>query len=77
MQLVDYTLGAVAATDANGQVTDVKDEHAHLPLPTAIRVLALRSGDGSDAGSDGDGPEYHFDGYRIDHSEKVALTPHG
>lgn len=77
LQLVDYTLGSVAATDENGQVTEVKDEHAHLPLPTAIRVLALRSGDGSDAGSDDGEPAYHFDGYRVDHSEKVALTPHG
>jgi hypothetical protein len=77
VQLVDYTLGSVATTDDSGQVTDVKDEHAHFPTPVAIRVLALRSGDGSDAGSESDAPEYHFDGYHIDHSEKVALTPHG
>jgi len=78
LQLADHTLGAVAATDDNGQVTKVNDEHAHFPLADAIRVLSLRSGEGSDASSgDEDGPQYHFDGYRIDHSEKVALTPHG
>ena len=55
VQLVDYTLGSVASTDDKGQVTDVKDEHAHFPTPVAIRVLALRSGEGSDAGSEGDG----------------------
>jgi hypothetical protein len=76
LKLVDYTLGAVGATDEHGQVTDVKDEHAHLPLPVAIRVLSLRSGDAGDTSAD-DGPQYHFDGYRIDRSEKVTLTPHG
>lgn len=77
VQLVDYTLGAVKTVDEHGQVTAVDDEHAHFPLPVAIRILALRSGDGSDVSSNTNEPDYHFDGYRIDHSEKVALTPHG
>jgi hypothetical protein len=73
--LVDYTLGVVKAVDDNGQVTAADEEHAHFPVPTAIRVLALRSGDAGEA--DGEEPSYHFDGYRIEHSEKVVLTPHG
>lgn len=77
MKLVDYTLGSVTATDENGQVTAVQDEHAHFPLPTAVRVLALRSGEGSDTAGEEGAPEYHFDGYRVDHSEKVELTPRG
>jgi hypothetical protein len=77
MQLVDYTLGAVKTVDDHGQVTAVEDEHAHFPLPVAIRILELRSGGIGDASSGGDEPEYHFDGYRTDHSEKVALIPHG
>jgi hypothetical protein len=77
MQLVDHTLGAVKTVDDNGQVTATDDEHAHFPLPVAIRILGLRSGDSGEASGSGDEPEYHFDGYRVEHSEKVALTPHG
>jgi hypothetical protein len=77
LQLVDHTLGAVRSVDDNGQVTAVDEEHARFPVPTAIRVLALRSGDGGGASDSGDEPEYHFDGYRVEHSEKVVLTPHG
>lgn len=76
LKLVDHTLGAVRTVDENGQVTAVDEEHAHLPLPCAIRILGLRSGDGGDSGG-GDEPSYHFDGYRVEHTDKVALTPHG
>ena len=75
--LVDHTLGSVTSTNDNGQVTAAAEEHAHLPLPVAIRILELRSGQGSEASTSGDEPEYHFDGYRIERSEKVVLTPHG
>ncbi|MHB8689636.1 MAG: hypothetical protein ACYDHH_00180 [Solirubrobacteraceae bacterium] len=76
LKLIDYTLGAVKTVDASGQVTGIEEEHAHLPLPCAIRILGLRSGDAGDAGV-GEEPAYRFDGYRIEHSDKVALTPHG
>jgi hypothetical protein len=75
LKLVAFTLGTVQSTDGNGQVTATGEEPAHFPLPTALRVLTLASGD---AGETPDGePTYHFDGYRIDHSDKVALTLHG
>ena len=78
VQLVDHTLGVAKTVDDSGQVTAVDEEHAHFPLPVAIRVLSLRSGESGEASSDGgDESTYHFDGYRVDHSEKVALTIHG
>jgi hypothetical protein len=77
LRLVDHTLGAVKTVDDHGQVTAVDDQHAHFPVPVAIRLLELRSGEGSETPAAGDEPEYHFDGYRVEHSEKVVLTPHG
>ncbi len=77
MELVDFTLGAVAGTDENGQVTATGEEHAHLPLPVAVRVLELASGDLGDSVESSDESTYRFDGYRVEHSEKVTLTSDG
>jgi hypothetical protein len=69
-RLVDFTLAAVQATDASGQVTALADEHARLPLPTAIRILGLKTGEPEEEPEE---PAYRFDGYEIDVSEKVEL----
>lgn len=76
-KLVDHTLGTVGSTDSSGQVTATGEEHASLPLSVAVRILELVSGEVGSTPDGGDGPAYQFDGYRIAHSDKVALTPHG
>jgi hypothetical protein len=78
-RLAEFTLSAIQKTDDSGQVVAVTSESVRLPVPVAARVLGLRSqgGEGTGDGS-GDGakePSYQFDGYTIDVSQKVALTP--
>jgi hypothetical protein len=71
-RLVDFTLGSVQSTDDSGQVTAVAEEHVHLALPVAARVLGLKTGD-ADAPAEGE-PAYTFVGFKADVSEKVMLT---
>jgi hypothetical protein len=78
--LVDFRLGSVQSTDDSGQVTATAEEHVRLPLPVAVRILGLKSASNGDEGEsaesvDDAAPEYHFDGYKVDLSERVALTP--
>jgi hypothetical protein len=76
--LVEYALGAVQATDESGQVTQIAEEKVRLPLPVALRVLALKSSDEeSSEEAEGEKPAYVFDGFKIELSEKVALMPGG
>lgn len=75
---VEFTLGAVQTVDERGQVTAVSEETVRLPLPVAVRVLGLKSGevDSVDEPSeDGAVPTYAFAGFRVDLNEKIALTP--
>jgi hypothetical protein len=77
-RLAEFTLSGVQKTDDSGQVVSVTNETVRLPVPVSARVLGLLSqgGDTSDSGSgDDSGPTYKFDGYKIDVSQKTALTP--
>jgi hypothetical protein len=77
---VEFTLGAIQTADERGQVTAVAEEHVRLPLPVAVRVLGLKSGevDSVDEPAEEDAaPAYAFAGFRIDLNEKIALTPAG
>jgi hypothetical protein len=81
--LVDFTLGCVQSTDDSGQVAAIAEEPVRLPLPVAVRIIGLKSGaepasdDEADAPADGSvaEPEYRFDGYEVELSEKIVLTP--
>jgi hypothetical protein len=75
-KLVEFTLGAVESADETGQVTAVADEKVRLPLPVAVRILGLKSSD-EEPGDGGDEPQYFFDGFKIEASDKVALMPGG
>ena len=75
---VEFTLGTVQTADEHGQVTAVSEEKVRLPLPVAVRVLGLKSGEVDSAdepAEDGDPPAYKFAGFRVDVSEKTVLTP--
>jgi hypothetical protein len=78
-RLAEFTLSSVQTTDESGQVVAVSNETVRLPMPVAARVLGLLSqgGDPSDSAADtADGAaSYKFDGYKIDVSQKIALTP--
>jgi hypothetical protein len=74
-RLAEFTLSAVQKTDDSGQVVSLADETVRYPVPVAARVLGLRSQTGEPAGEDSAGQLYKFDGYTIDVSQKVALTP--
>jgi hypothetical protein len=72
---VEFTLGAVQSANDAGQVTAVGEEKVQLPLPTAVRILGLKSGETeTEDGEEGE-PTYAFEGFRIDVNERVALTP--
>jgi hypothetical protein len=78
--LVDFRLGSVQTTDDSGQVTATAEEHVRLPVPVAVRVLGLKSGSNGDDSEttesvDDSAPDYHFDGYKVELSDRVALTP--
>lgn len=75
---VEFTLGTVQTADEHGQVTAVAEEKVKLPLPVAVRVLGLKSGEVDsvdEPAEDGAAPTYAFAGFRIDLNEKIALTP--
>jgi hypothetical protein len=77
-RLAEFTLSGVQKTDDSGQVVGVTNETVRLPVPVAARVLGLLSsgGDAGDGASgDQSGATYKFDGYKIDVSQKIALTP--
>jgi hypothetical protein len=74
-RLAEFTLSAVRKTDDSGQVVAVADETVRCPVPVAARVLGLRSRSGDGGAPAATDPPYEFDGYAIDVSEKVALTP--
>jgi hypothetical protein len=77
-QMVNYTLGTVQSTDDAGQVTAIAAEPARMPMAVAARVLGLKTGDGEedDGESPADGePLYRFEGFKVELSRKVALTP--
>jgi hypothetical protein len=75
---VEFTLGTVQTVDDHGQITAVSEEKVRLPLPVAVRVLGLKSGEVDsvdEPAEEGDAPAYKFAGFRVDLSEKTALTP--
>jgi hypothetical protein len=77
---VEFTLGTVQTADERGQVTAVAEENVRLPLPVAVRVLGLKSGEVDsvdEPAEEGAAPAYAFAGFRIDLNEKIALTPAG
>lgn len=77
-RMAEFTLSGVQKTDDSGQVVAVSNETVRLPVPVAARVLGLRSQSGDSSENDGSGeatPAYKFDGYKIDASQKIALTP--
>jgi hypothetical protein len=77
---VEFTLGTVQTADERGQVTAVSEETVRLPLPVAVRVLGLKSGEVDsvdEPAEEGAAPAYAFAGFRIDLNEKTALTPAG
>jgi hypothetical protein len=75
---MEFTLGTVQSTNDAGQVTAVGEEKVQLPLPSAVRILGLKSGETSDSSEDGSEEQvYQFEGYRIEVNDKVALTPVG
>jgi len=71
----EITLSAVQKTDDSGQVVAVTNETVRYPVPVAARVLGLRSRAGDGGEDDATEQPYKFDGYTIDVSQKVALTP--
>jgi hypothetical protein len=74
-RLAEFTLSAVQKTDDSGQVVAVTNETVRYPIPVAGRVLGLRSQSGDNSGDNPTDQPYKFDGYTIDLSQKVALTP--
>jgi hypothetical protein len=79
-KLFEITLGTVQTTDDAGEVTTVADEKIRFPLPVAARLIGLiaqpdaaAEDDASDA--ENGGAEYAFDGFTVEFSTKVALTP--
>lgn len=74
-RLAEFTLSAVQKTDESGQVVAVADETVRYPVPVAARVLGLRSRAGDGNAEDAADQPYKFDGYVIDVSQKVSLTP--
>jgi hypothetical protein len=79
-QLFDVRLGVVQSTDDAGQVLAAGEERTQFPLPAAARVIGLKaSDDTSDSTGAGaeDQPEYRFDGFSVEVSKKVMLTPPG
>jgi hypothetical protein len=74
-RLAELTLSAVQKTDDAGQVISVANETVRYPVSVAVRVLGLRSQSGDASGDDATEQPYRFDGYTIDVSQKVALTP--
>ncbi len=43
VKMFDCTLSAIDAYDQSGQVTGLKEQHVHFPLPVAVRVIGLKS----------------------------------
>jgi hypothetical protein len=41
--LNNYTVGVVEASDESGQVTKATEQPARFPVPTAVRVLTMKS----------------------------------
>jgi hypothetical protein len=80
LQMVNYTLGTVQTTDDSGQVIAIAAEPARMPMAVAARILGLKTaadeeGDGdSESTADGE-PLYRFEGFKVELSRKVALTP--
>ena len=74
-RLAEFTLSAVQKIDESGQILSVADETVRYPVPVAARVLGLRSQAGDASGEDAVDQLYKFDGYAIDVSQKIALTP--
>jgi hypothetical protein len=74
-RLAEFTLSAIGKTDESGQVVAVSNETVRFPVPVAARVLGLRSTT-SDTAAEGDPDQpYKFDGFTVDTSQKIALTP--
>jgi hypothetical protein len=74
-RLAEFTLSAIQKTDDSGQVVAVTNETVRYPIPVAARVLGLRSQSGDNSTDSATDQPYKFDGYTIDVSQKVALTP--
>jgi hypothetical protein len=74
-RLAEFTLSAVQKVGDSGQVTSVANETVRYPIPVAARVLGLRSQSGDGSGESATDQPYKFDGYTIDLSQKIALTP--
>jgi hypothetical protein len=74
-RLAEFTVSAIQKTDDSGQVVAVTNETVRCPIPVAARVLGLRSQGGDGSGDGTSDQPYKFDGYTIDVSQKVALTP--
>jgi hypothetical protein len=75
---VEFTLGAVQTVDEAGQVIAVSEEKVRLPLPVAVRVLGVKSGETDELDEPADesaAPAYRFAGFRVDLNERIALTP--
>ena len=58
-------------------MTTVAEEKVRLPLPVAVRLLGLKSSDEESSDEGGDEPQYVFDGFKVEASDKVALMPGG
>ena len=74
-RLAEFTLSAVQTIDESGQVVAVTNETVRHPVPVAARVLGLRSQAGDGPAEAAPDQSYQFDGYTIDVSQRVALTP--
>lgn len=80
--LYDFTLGVVQQTDETGQVTEIAEQTARFPLPSAARIIGLKSGqedeeeyqDEESEEEEGGEAEYRFAGFEVQFSEKVMLT---
>lgn len=90
LDLFEVRLGTVQQVDEFGQVTALEEQPVLFPLPVAARLLGLKSredGEASEADEESGQPDarpagdaaqedvYHFSGYEIEFSNKVALLP--
>lgn len=74
LKLFDFTLGSAVNSDESGQVLPGPEERVHFPLPVAARVIGLKSDPGEEAPDEENPTAYHFDGFKVEFSEKIQLV---